>query len=91
MYKCCAQRNEQFAPYCHFSLVIREHITMLKLASCPLHIGQGHPSSILTTTLMRYIRDISLGSMRLVFIELLCLQEKIANCHVEIDPHDLKT
>ena len=28
--------------------------------------------------------------MRLVFIELSCLQKKIANFHVEIDPHDLE-
>ena len=41
-------------------------------------------------TLLRYIHGISLGSMRLVFIELSCLQEKIANFHVVIDPHDLE-
>ena len=33
-------------------------------------IGQGHPFSNITMTLLRYIHVISLGSMRLIFIEL---------------------
>ena len=39
---------------------------------------------------MRHIHGISLGPMRLIFVELSCLQAKIANFHVEIDPHDLE-
>ena len=42
-----------------------------------LQIGQGHPSSNLTKTLLRYIHGISLGPMRLIFVELSCLQAKI--------------
>ena len=45
-------------------------------------IGQGHPSSNLTKTLLKYIHGISLGPMRLIFVELSCLQAKIANFHV---------
>ena len=45
-------------------------------------IGQGHPSSNLTKTLLRYIHVISLDPMRLIFVELSCLQAKIANFHV---------
>ena len=45
-------------------------------------IGQGHPSSNLTKTLFRYIHGISLGPMRLIFVELSCLQAKIENGHV---------
>ena len=57
----------------------------------PRKIGHGHPSSNLTKTLLRkHIHGISLSPMRLIFVELLCLQEKIANFHVEIDPHDLE-
>ena len=52
-------------------------------------IGEGHPSSNLTKTLLRYIHGISLDPMRLIFVELSCLQAKIADFHVEIDPHDL--
>ena len=47
---------------------------------------EGHPSSKLTNTLLEYIHGISLGPMRLIFVELSCLQAKIANLHVEIDP-----
>ena len=36
------------------------------------------------------IHGISLGPMQLIFVELSYLQVKIANFHVEIDPHDLK-
>ena len=42
----------------------------------PRKIGQGHPSSNLTKTLLRYIHGISLGPMWLKFVELLCLQAK---------------
>ena len=52
----------------------------------PREIGQGHPSSNLTKTLLSYIYDISLGPIRLIFIKLSCLQATIANFHVEIDP-----
>ena len=57
----------------------------------PRKIGQGHPSSNLTKTLLRkHIHGISLSPMRLICVELSCLQEKIAHFHVEIDPHDLE-
>ena len=49
-------------------------------------IGEGHPPSNLTKTLLRYIHGISLDPMRLIFVELSCLQAKIADFHVEIDP-----
>ena len=44
-------------------------IDVMTLKDC-----QGHPSSNLTKTLLRYIHGINLGPMRLIFIELLCLQ-----------------
>ena len=56
----------------------------------PRKIGQGHPSSNLTKTLLRYIHGISLEPMWLIFVELSCLQIQIANFHVEIDTHDLE-
>ena len=40
-------------------------------------IGQGHPSSNLTKTPLIYIHGISLDPMRLIFVELSCLQIKI--------------
>ena len=55
----------------------------------PRKIGQGHPSSNLTKTLLRYIHGISLEPMWLIFVELSCLQIQIANFHVEIDTHDI--
>ena len=39
-------------------------------------IAQGHPSSNLTEMLLRYIHGISLGPMRLISVELSCLQAK---------------
>ena len=63
---------------------------MFKLTPVTSKLGQGHPSSNLTKTLLRYIHGISLSPMRLIFVELSCLQAKIANCHVKIDPRDLK-
>ena len=36
-------------------------------------IGQGHPSSNITRTFLRYIHGMSLDPMRLIFVELLCL------------------
>ena len=52
--------------------------------------AQGHPTSNLTKTLLGYIHGISLCPMQLIFVELSCLQEKIANFDVEIDHHDLE-
>ena len=49
-------------------------------------IGQCHPSSNFTKTLLSYIYYISLGPMRLIFVVLSSLQATIANFHVEIDP-----
>ena len=49
---------------------------MFKLTPVTSKIGQGHPSSNLTKTLLRYIHGISLGPMRLIFVELSCLQAK---------------
>ena len=43
-----------------------------------------------TKTLIRYVHGISLGPMRQIFVESSCLQAKIANCHVDIEPHDLE-
>ena len=58
-------------------------IFMFKLTPVTSKIGQGHPSSNLTKTLLKYIHGISLGPMRLLlFDELSCLQAKIANFHV---------
>ena len=51
-------------------------IFMFKLTPMTSKIGQGHPSSNLTKTLLRYIHGISLGPMRLIFVELSCLQAK---------------
>ena len=51
-------------------------IFMFKLTPVTSKIGQGHPSSNLTKTLLRYIHGISFGSMRLIFDELSCLQAK---------------
>ena len=48
-------------------------------------VGDGDPSF----PVHPYIHGISLGPMQLIFVELLCLQEKSANFHLEIDPHDL--
>ena len=42
----------------------------------PRQIGQSHPSSNLTKTLLGYIHGISLGPMRLIFVELSCLHRK---------------
>ena len=53
-----------------------------KLTPVTSKIGQGHPSSNLTKTLLKYIHGISLGPMRLIFVELSYLQAKIANFHV---------
>ena len=47
---------------------------MFKLTPVTSKIGQGHPSSNLTKTLLRYIHGIILGPMRLIFVELSCLQ-----------------
>ena len=55
---------------------------MFKLTPVTSKIGQGHQSSNLTKTLLRYIHGISLGPMRLLFDELSCLQAKITNFHV---------
>ena len=49
---------------------------MFKLTPVTSKIGQGHSSSNLTKTLLRYIHGISLGPMRLIFVELSCLQAK---------------
>ena len=57
-------------------------IFMFKLTPVTSKIGQGHPSSNLTKTLLKYIHGISLGPMRLIFVKLSCLQAKIANFHV---------
>ena len=40
-------------------------------------IGQGHPSSNLAKSLLRYIHSISLGPMRLISVKLSCLQAKV--------------
>ena len=61
---------------------LQAKIVMFKLTPVTSKIGQGHPSSNLTKTLLRYIHGISLGPMRLIFVELSCLQAKIANFHV---------
>ena len=53
-------------------------------------IGQDHPYSNLTKTLLSYIHGISLDPMWLIFVELSCLQAKIDNFHVKIDPRDLE-
>ena len=45
----------------------------------PQKIGQVHLSSNLTKTLPRYLHGISLGPMQLIFVELSCLQAKIAH------------
>ena len=63
---------------------------MLKSTCMTSERGQGHLSSNLTKTLPRYIHGISLGPMRLIFVELSCLQAKIANFHIEIDLQDLR-
>ena len=42
----------------------------------PRKIGHGHPSSNLTKTLLGYINAMSLDPMRLIFVELSCLQAK---------------
>ena len=55
---------------------------MFKLTPVTSKIGQGHPSSNLTKTLLKYIHGISFRSMRLIFVELLCLQAEIENFHV---------
>ena len=55
---------------------------MFKLTPVTSKIGQGHPSSNLTKTLLKYIHGISLGPMQLLFVELLCLQAEIENFHV---------
>ena len=57
-------------------------IFMFKLTPVTSKIGHGHPSSNLTKTLLKYIHGISLGPMRLIFVELSCLQAKIAIFHV---------
>ena len=57
-------------------------IFMFKLTPVTSKIGQGHPSSNLTKTLLKYIHGISLGPMRLLFVELSCLQAEIENFHV---------
>ena len=49
---------------------------MFKLTPVTSKIGQGHPSSNLTKTLLRYIHGISLSPMWLIFVELSCLQAK---------------
>ena len=54
----------------------------------PRKIGKVLPSSNLTKTLLRYIHG--MGPMRLIFVELSCLQMKIAYFHVKIDTHDLE-
>ena len=59
---------------------------MFKLTPVTSKIGQGHPSSNLTKTLLRYIHGISLGPMRLIFVELSCLQAKIANFMFKLTP-----
>ena len=51
---------------------------------------RSRSSSNLTKKLPRYICGISLNPMLLIFVELSCLQAKIANFHVEINPHDLE-
>ena len=51
-------------------------IFMFKLTPMTSKIGQGHPSSNLTKTLLRYIHGISLGPMQLLFVESSCLQAK---------------
>ena len=56
--------------------VYKRKIVMFKLTPVTSKIGQGHPSSNLTKTLLRYIHGISFGSMRLIFVELSCLQAK---------------
>ena len=56
----------------------------------------GNRKPRLICCLCGYIHDISLGPMQLIFVELSCLQAKIANVHakiefqVEINPHDLE-
>ena len=45
-------------------------IFMFKLTPVTSKIGQGHPSSNLTKTLLKYIHGISLSPMRLIFVEL---------------------
>ena len=51
-------------------------VFMLKSTPWPRKIGQGHPSSNLTKPLVRYIHGIKLVPMRLIFVELSCLQAK---------------
>ena len=57
-------------------------IFMYNLTPVTSKIGQGHPYSNLTNTLFRYIHGITLGPMRLIFVELSCLPPKIENFHV---------
>ena len=61
---------------------LQMQIFMFKLTPVTTKIGQGHPSSNLTKTRLRYIHGISLGPMRLLFDELSCLQAKIVNFYV---------
>ena len=63
---------------------------MFKLTPVTSKIGQGHPYSNLTKTLLRYIHGISLGPMRLIFVELSCLQAKLQIFMFKLTPHDLK-
>ena len=65
---------------------LQAKIFMLKSTPWPRKIGQSHPYLYLTKTLLGYIHGISLAPMWLIFVELSCLQAKIANFHVEIDP-----
>ena len=49
---------------------------MFKLTPVTSKIGQGHPSSNLTKTLLRYIHGISFGSMRLIFVEFIVFYKR---------------
>ena len=68
--------------FVELSCLQAEIIFMFKLTPVTSKIGQGHPSSNLTKTLLKYIHGISLGPMRLLFVELSCLQAEIENFHV---------
>ena len=68
--------------FVELSCLQAEIMFMFKLTPMASKIGQGHPSSNLTKTLLKYIHGISLGPMRLLFVELSCLQAEIENFHV---------
>ena len=63
---------------------------MFKLTPVTSKIGQGHPSSNLTKTLLRYIHGISLGPMRLIFVQVIVFTSENCKFSCLNWPRDLK-